>query len=118
MGRSAKVPSPPKPQKNKSIELIIGIPSGDHETTTFDVPYEEFKKYEGREPELYDRSYFYVGLYRVYRLPNCKALNKYNRNKKLIKIIYDDFGIKNIEDTNIEAKYIYDGYQDNEWFDL
>jgi len=64
---------------------LIGIPSGDYETSTFDVPFDEFVKYKGIEPTKFDKSCFYDGLYRLYDIPFPSGLKK-NKYEKLIKI--------------------------------
>lgn len=95
---------------------IIGIPSGDYEIATFDVPEEDYIKVTGEKPSVYDRSFFYVGLYRLYLVPTCRALDKHDNSKTLIEIEYDDMGLKSITPTSIEAKYRYHGYENASWF--
>lgn len=95
---------------------IIGIPSGDYETATFDVPEEYYIKVTGEKPSVYDKSYFYVGLYRLYEVPNCKALDRFGDNENLIEIEYNDMGLQSISETEIKAKYRYNGYEHDSWF--
>lgn len=95
---------------------IIGIPSGDYDTATFDVLEEDYIKVTGEKPSVYDKSYFYVGLYRLYEVPFCKALERFEDSKTLIEIEYDDMGLKSITPTSIEAKYKYHGYENDSWF--
>ena len=95
---------------------IIGIPSGDYETATFDVPEEYYIKVTGEKPSVYDKSYFYVGLYRLYEVPNCKVLYRFTDYKNLIEIEYNDMGLQSILVTDIEAKYRYNGYEHDSWF--
>jgi hypothetical protein len=101
--------------KFKTYE-IIGIPSGDFENETFDVPYDEFVKITGKTPPSYAKSVFYVDLYRLYGVPIPKEIRDSYKGDKLIKVKVTVSSQSEI--TDVPVKYRYNGYENDEFFNI
>lgn len=85
----------------KKIMTIYGIVSEDHEVECLDVTYDSFKELYNDEPTEYDKSFFYLDLYRVYNIPITKHMRKLSNYDKLLKIKLNDYTIIRVKKSKI-----------------